>query len=112
MLHAASPDVVTVPEPNTGPLPALRRARGPHPGEYSVSALAKLVLEEDAKDVQKVAAGELARRLRVFDPHAEVPPEHRAGHATLHWSSATATSGTALPVVDEWVADDEEEGEG
>jgi hypothetical protein len=111
MLHAASPDVVTIPEPDTVRF-RLHVAPGVlTPGEYSVSALAKLVLEEDLTDVQKVAARDLARRLRVFDPHAEVPPEHRAGHATLHWSSATATSGTALPVIDEWVTDDEE-GEG
>ena len=111
MLHAASPDVVTIPEPDTARF-RLHVAPGVlTPGEYSVSALAKLVLDEETDDVQKVAAGKLARRLRVFDPHAEVPPEHRAGHTTLRWSSATAASGTALPVIDEWVADDDDGGE-
>ena len=112
MLHAASPDVVTVPEPKTVRFRLHVSPRVLTPGEYNVSALAKLVLEEDSDDVQKVAAGKLARRLRVFDPQAEVPPEHRGERTTLHWSSAQDASGAALPVIDEWVADDDEDGEG
>ncbi|MFL5819717.1 MAG: hypothetical protein ACJ76S_03440 [Solirubrobacteraceae bacterium] len=112
MLHAASPDVVTVPEPETVRFRLHVAPRVLTPGEYSVSALAKLVLDEDADEVEKVAARTLSRGLRVFDPHAEVPPEHRGERATLHWSSAEAASGAALPVIDEWVADDDEDGDG
>ena len=49
MRYAASPDVVTIPEPDTARF-RLHVAPGVlPPGEYSVSALAKLVLEEDPR---------------------------------------------------------------
>jgi hypothetical protein len=113
ILHAACPDVVAIPEPETVRF-TLHVAPGVlTPGHYFVAPQSKLVLDEDPDDIQKLApsdtdrtSSQFIRKLHVFDPRAEVPPEHRGERATLQWGTETAAGGNPMPVIDEWVATD------